>query len=77
MVYKCRMQKVSILALALSTDCWGGRGEADGAEVGSNTARRRQSCYSADKRHKQRLEMMLDNGGVKQRRGGREGTDDQ
>jgi hypothetical protein len=71
MVYKCRMQKVSILALELSTGCWEGRGKADGAEVGSNMARRRQSCYSADKRHKQKLETMLDNAGVKQRQGGK------
>lgn len=37
---------------------------------GRIAARRRQSCYSADKRHKQGLETMLDNGGIKQRRGG-------
>jgi hypothetical protein len=37
---------------------------------GRIAARRRQSCYSADKRHKQRLETMLDDGGIRQRRGG-------
>lgn len=37
---------------------------------GRIAARRRQSCDSADKRHKQRLETMLDNGGIRQRKGG-------
>ncbi len=37
---------------------------------GRIAASRRQSCYNADKRHKQRLETMLDNGGIKQRRRG-------
>jgi hypothetical protein len=50
--------------------CWRGEVKLMVLRSGRIAARRRQSYHSVDKRHKQRLETMLDNGGIRQRRGG-------
>jgi hypothetical protein len=48
---------------------WGDEAKLMVLRSGRIAARRRHSCYSADKRHKQRLETMPDGGGNRQRGG--------
>jgi len=49
--------------------CWGNEAKLMVLRSGRIAARRRQSCHSVDKRHKQRLATMLKNGGIKQKTG--------